>query len=131
MISWALFYIHQSIKQGMCSFFMMISHATPRLSFSGTNMKSFNISKISRPLLRHILEVRSKSFKHIMGGSMSTIRYIIFFLRMRFNCSTQFPILRSKTKLLSERIDPWKRWHLACCMQSHFHKDYGLKNLIV
>jgi hypothetical protein len=84
----------------------MISHDTPRIYFLGTNPKSFNISKTSRPLLRHRQEERSNSFEQIMGGSMPTIRYKIFVLRPRLNCSTWFPILCSKTELLRGKIDP-------------------------
>jgi transposase InsO family protein len=28
-------------------------------------------------------------------------------------------------------VERKKRWHLACYMQSHFHRDYGSKHLIV
>jgi len=66
-----------------------------------------------------------------MRESMSTIRYKIFFMISWFSCSTRFLILRIKKELLSGKIDLWKRWHLACYIQIHFHNDYGLKHLLV
>jgi hypothetical protein len=110
---------------------MMISHTSHGCSFSGKNQRSFNTSKISKPLLRNSKERKSNSFKQIMGESMSTMRYIIFFMRNGFKCNTRFPILCNKTKLLSGKIDLYKRWHLTCYMKSRFHRYYGLKNLIV
>jgi hypothetical protein len=42
--SWAIFCIHQSVKQGTCSFLLMISHASHGFSFSSKNQRSFNTS---------------------------------------------------------------------------------------
>jgi hypothetical protein len=52
----------------MCSFLLMISHASHGLSFSGKNQRSFNTSKISNHLLKHSQERRSNPSKQIMGG---------------------------------------------------------------
>ena len=93
------------------------------------NPRCFNTSKISKPWLRHSPERRSKSSELITEESMWIMRSIIFAMRQGFSCSTQFPILRSKTKLLSGKNRSLKE--MASCMQSHCHKDYGPKNLTV
>jgi hypothetical protein len=103
--SWALFCIHQSVNQGMHSFLLIIFHASHVFTFSCKNQSSFNTSKISKPLLRHSQEIKSKSSELIMGESMSTMRYRILFMRKGFSCSTWFPILCGKIELLSGKID--------------------------
>jgi hypothetical protein len=81
----------------------MISHASHGFSFSGKNQRSFNTSKISKPLLRHNQERKSKSSEQIKEESMSTIRYRIFFMRFGFSCGICFLILHSKSELLAEK----------------------------
>jgi hypothetical protein len=62
---------HPSIKKrGFFSFLLMISHVSHEFTLSGKNPRSFNISKISRPLLRHSPKRKSKSSKRITGESM-------------------------------------------------------------
>jgi hypothetical protein len=83
----------------------MISHVSHGFTFLGKNMRSFNTSKISNPLLRHILERKSKSYELITGESMSIMRSIIFFMMQGFNCSTQFQqnkVAEQKNKSLKE-----------------------------
>jgi hypothetical protein len=92
----------------------MISHASHGFSFSGKNQRSFNTSKISKPLLRHSQERRSQSSEQIMGESMSTMKYIIFVVRPRFSCSTQFLILCNKIELMSRKNRSLKE--MASCM---------------
>jgi hypothetical protein len=48
---------HPSVnKERFFSFLCMISHVSHGFTFSGKNLRSFNTSKISKPLLRHSLE---------------------------------------------------------------------------
>jgi hypothetical protein len=55
---------HPSIsKSRYVLIFLMISHASHGFSFSGKNQRSFNTSKISKPLLRHSQERKSNSSK--------------------------------------------------------------------
>jgi hypothetical protein len=75
-------------KQGMCSFLLMISHVSHGFTFLGKNQRSFNTSKISKPLLRHSQERKSKSSELITGESMSTMISLIFFMRQGFSCIT-------------------------------------------
>jgi hypothetical protein len=49
--------------------------------FLGKKQRSFNTSKISKPLLRHNYEIKSNSFEHIIGEGMPTMRYKIFVMR--------------------------------------------------
>jgi hypothetical protein len=61
------FCIHQSTKIILFSFLLMISHVSRGFTFSGKNLRSFNTSKISKPLLRHSPERKSNSFELITG----------------------------------------------------------------
>jgi hypothetical protein len=69
---------------------------------------------------------RSKPSIQIMGGSMSTEMLRIFVLRLGYSCSTQYPTLCNRTGLLRGRKNLSRRWPLACCMQGHLLKSFGL-----
>jgi hypothetical protein len=92
----------------------MISHVSHGFTFSGKNLRSFNTSKISKPLLRHSQERKSKSSELITGESMSIMRSKIFVMRQGFSCSTQFPILRNKTEVAEQKNRSLKE--MASCM---------------
>jgi len=56
MTSWALFRIHQSIKQGTCSFLLMISHASREFTFSGKNHRVFQHLKDFKALVETVMK---------------------------------------------------------------------------